>query len=75
LAGTLNFSEAILSPGASNLSEMTIEGLTFLIIRLRMAKRIAAILLPLPEINMPRFIIGALLVDYDLLEVYKSLLT
>jgi hypothetical protein len=59
----LNFSEAILNPGAFDLLEMTIEGITFLIMRLCIADKIAAILLPLPEISIARFI-NAYLINY-----------
>src|SRR5437867_13265911 len=54
--GTPYFSEAIFSPAASGLFEITTDGLTFFIWPDLISERIASFLLPLPEIRMPRLI-------------------
>src|SRR5213593_4121940 len=54
--GTPYFTEAIFSPAASGLFEITTDGLTFFVLPDLIAKRIASMLLPLPEIRMPRLI-------------------
>jgi hypothetical protein len=61
LIGILNLSEATLNPGALGLFETTIEGFTFLILPAFTADNIAFMLLPLPEIRIPRFTTGNLL--------------
>jgi hypothetical protein len=55
ILGTLNFSRAITSPAAFGLLEITTDGLTFLILPDSIAVKIDSMLLPLPEINIPRF--------------------
>jgi hypothetical protein len=61
LVGTQNFSEAILRPAAAGLSDITIEGLIFLIFPCLIADSIASILLPRPEIKIARLSKGVYL--------------